>query len=150
MKLRSRIALTILTLLIATSTTGWGREDAQADRQRPKDPTSERRGGPTTAEAPEPVGLGETAEVGPFAVTLNSAAQRAADEDRYAVVDLTLENRSQEPADASSADYLLRDEEGYSLEIGSAPDQRPRPEGQIEPGSKASGQVGFTDGMRRL
>ena len=38
--------------------------------------------------------MGETAEVGPFAVTLNSATRRPADGGRYAVVDLTLENRA--------------------------------------------------------
>ncbi len=53
------------------------------------------------AEAPEPVGLGETAEVGPFAVTLNSAAQRPGDGGRYAVVDLTLEKTA--PASTSNA-----------------------------------------------
>jgi hypothetical protein len=100
----------VLTLFAASALAGCGGEEPQAERQKPKASADERRGGPTTtAEAPEPVGLGETAEVGPFAVTLNSATHRPTDGGRYAVVDLTLENRTREPADASDADYLLRD-----------------------------------------
>jgi Domain of unknown function (DUF4352)/Excalibur calcium-binding domain len=144
MSLRSGVALMALALFAASALMGCDREEPQAEPQKPKASAEEGRGGPTTnAEAPEPVGLEETADVGSFAVTLNSAARRAAGDSRYAVVDLTLENRSEQPVDASEADYLLRDAEGYSFEQGSAPDQRPRPEGQVEPGDKASGQVGF-------
>lgn len=139
-----RVALVVLALFVALALTGCDQEEPQAERQKPKDSASEQSEGATTlAQAPEPAGLGETAKVGPFAVTLNSATRRSADGGRHAMVDLTLENRSQQPADASDADYLLRDGEGYSFEAGSAPDQRPRPEGQVEPGGKASGQVGF-------
>jgi hypothetical protein len=143
MRRQFRVALIVLALFAALTLTSCGGEEPQAERQKPKDPASEQSGGPTTAQAPELVGLGETAEVGHFAVTLNSATRRTTGDSRYAVVDLTLENRSREPADASEADYLLRDAEGYSFEQGSAPDQRPRPEGQVEPQGKASGQVGF-------
>jgi hypothetical protein len=143
MKLWSRIALTVLALFAVSTLASCGGEEPQAERQKPKASAEERRGRPTTAETAEPVGLGETTEVGPFAVTLNSAAQKPTDGGRYAVVDLTLENRGQAPADVSGADYLLRDEEGYSYKVGSAPGQRPRPVGQVEPGGKASGQVGF-------
>jgi hypothetical protein len=128
-----RVALIVLALFAALALTSCGGEEPQAGRQKLKDPASEPSGGPTTAQAPEPVGLGETAEVGHFAVTLNSATRRTTGDSRYAVVDLTLENRSRGSADASEADYLLRDAEGYSFEQGSAPDQRPHPAGQVEP-----------------
>ncbi|QIN82046.1 DUF4352 domain-containing protein [Rubrobacter tropicus] len=137
MKRWFRVAVIVLALA------GCSQEDPQAERQEQNAAADERRGGPTTTQAQEPAGMGETAEVGPFAVTLNSATRKSGDDRRHAVVDLTLENRTQEPANASGADYLLRDGEGYSFEPGSAPDQRPRPEGQVEPGGKASGQVGF-------
>jgi hypothetical protein len=134
----------ILALIAVWAIVGCGQEDPPSDRQRSQSPSSGRTAGDsTTAAAPEPVGVGETAGVGPFSVTLNDAVRRSAGEDRYAVVDLTLENRGQASADASDAGYLLRDAEGYSFEPGSAPDQRPRPEGQLEPGDKASGQVAF-------
>ncbi len=143
MRRQFRVALIVLALFAALALTSCGGEEPQAGRQKLKDPASEPSGGPTTAQAPEPVGLGETAEVGHFAVTLNSATRRTTGDSRYAVVDLTLENRSRGSADASEADYLLRDAEGYSFEQGSAPDQRPHPAGQVEPQGKASGQVGF-------
>ena len=135
--------LILVTLFAAAAAAGCGQDDPRAERQKAKDPASEGPGGPTMATAPDPVGLGETAEVGPFAVTLNDAARRSAGGGRYAVVDLALENRSREPADASEADFMLRDGQGYSFETGSAPDQRPRPQGRVEPGAKSSGQVAF-------
>jgi hypothetical protein len=111
----------VLALFAVSALAGCGGEEPQTEQQKPKASAEERRGSPTTAETPEPVGLGETAEVGPFAVTLNSAARKSGDGGRHAVVDLTLENRTEQPADASEADYLLRDAEGYSFEAGPRP-----------------------------
>lgn len=74
-----------------------------------------------TSAAPvsEPGGVGGTAEVGPFLVTLNHAENRlnrfsdkGSEDHRYALTDLTLENGAQNALDASDTDYVLRDEEG--------------------------------------
>jgi hypothetical protein len=91
--------------------------------------------------------MGDTTAAGPFLVTLNDVQARLSEEgDRnhhYAVVDLTLESKAGDTLDASDADYMLRDEDGYSFENGSLPDQKPRPAGQVTPGVKASGEVAF-------
>ena len=97
--------------------------------------------------------VGDSAEVGPFLVTLNDAKPYSAGNNQdersdtkghyYAVTDLTLENDSQEPLDASSTNYLLRDEEGYSFDSKSLSEQRSKPEGHVIPDGKASGEVAF-------
>ena len=95
--------------------------------------------------------------VGSFLVTLNDAKASSGDNQDegaaghyYAVADLTLENHAQAPLDASKADYLLRDEEGYSFEKESLPKQKPQPAGQVVPGGKASGEVAFDLGTEAV
>jgi Domain of unknown function (DUF4352) len=104
--------------------------------------------------------VGDTAKVGALLVTLNEtkayssgANQEEGADTRghyYAVADLTLENRTQNPLEASEAEFLLRDEEGYSFKKESLPEQKPPPEGQVVPGGKASGEVAFDLGTEPL
>ena len=104
-----------------------------------------------TASKQDPEGIGESAEVGPFLVTLNDVGPYSSDQQAdnyYTILDLTLKNESQDTLDASSADYLLRDEQGYSFDAKSISGQRPRPEGQVTPDGKASGEVAFDLGAK--
>jgi uncharacterized protein DUF4352 len=96
-------------------------------------------------------------EVGPFLVTLNNAKASSGDNQNestdghhYVVADLTLENNAEAPLNASEADYLLRDERGYSFDTESLPEQKPQPGGQVMPGGKASGEVAFDLGAEPI
>jgi hypothetical protein len=132
---------------------------AKRDSKQASAPTTSESSPPTSQDS-DPKGVGETTEVGAFLVTLNDAKPYSSGENKdeeadaqghyYAVVDLTLENNSQESLDASGPDYLLRDEEGYSFETTSLSEQKPEPEGQLMPGGKASGQVAFDLGKEVL
>lgn len=149
-------ALVIVAILVATLLGGCEQDSPQAKgRDRPensakqdREHTSER----TTVEA-KPGSVGDSKPVGPFLVTLNDTVSYSSGDNRdekadveghyYAVVDLTLENQTQGAVDASSADYLLRDEDGYSFDKETLSEQKPQPEGQIVSGGKASGEVAF-------
>jgi hypothetical protein len=146
---RGLAAVLVLAILTLAGCTEEG--NPSADRQEQKKTASERarkQASPSTAPTSGTGRVGDTAEVGPFLVTLNDAETRLSaegDKDHhYAVADLTLENRTREGSlDTSKTEYLLRDEEGYSFTKGSLPEQKPQPEGQVTPGGKASGEVAF-------
>jgi hypothetical protein len=138
----------VLVLLGAFALWGCGGESSPAESEEQGKSAS---GGGSYPEF-EPKRVGEVAEIGPLLVALNDAKPYSSKEQGdgaasrthyYAVADLSLETRDQDPFDASGVDYLLRDEEGYSFKRESIPDQKPPPEGQITPGGKASGQVAF-------
>ena len=54
-----------------------------------------------------------------------------------------MESKAGDTSDASDAGYMLRDEKSYSFETESPSEQKPRPEGQVTPGAKASGEGAF-------
>lgn len=135
---------------------GCGRDTSHAESADHREKTSQQGNDQTAAianQSSNPKDVGESAALGSFLVTLNGAKSYFAgdnedekvdvDGHHYAVVDLTLENRSQEFVDASIANYLLRDEQGYSFETKTLSEQRSKPEGQVVPGRKASGEVAF-------
>jgi hypothetical protein len=102
-----------------------GREEQQGSPPKQGGKQGSKQGSAPTTRKFDPKGVGATAEVGSFLVTLNNAkGSSGASQDKgadtqdhyYAVADLTLENRAEAPLGASEADYLLRDEEGYSFE----------------------------------
>ena len=129
----------------------------ERDSKQASAPTTSERSAPAPQDSEpkdsEPKAVGDTAEVGPLLVTLNDAKSYSADDHQseesdtkghfYTVADLTLENDSRESLDASSTDYLLRDEEGYSFDTKSLSEQKRQPEGQVMPDGKASGEVAF-------
>lgn len=142
--------LVILAFVAAFVQGGCGQESSSAEREERREPSAERGREQGSPQGAEPKHIGDAVEVGPLLVTLNDAkpyssgGQGAASQSHYyAVVDLTLENQAQTSFDASDVDYLLRNEQGYSFERKSVPDQKPPPEGQVMPGGKASGQVAF-------
>jgi Domain of unknown function (DUF4352) len=151
-----RVAVTVLVLtMLALAGCAQEGEEPSAERQGQKETASgqaRERGSSSAAPTSEPGRIGDTAEVGPFLVTLNGAEARLSGgkdgDHHYAVADLTLENGAEESLDPSGTEYLLRDEEGYSFETGSLPEQKPRPEGQVTPGGKASGEVAFDLGTK--
>jgi hypothetical protein len=114
-----------------------------------------------TSAAPKPKEVGESAEVGPVAVTLNGVRRHSFDDYKrgrktyqghyYAVVDLTLENRAQKPFSTYNLDIQLVDDRGYSFETEPLSRQnrpKPPPEGQIMPSSKRSGEIAFDLGTK--
>jgi hypothetical protein len=153
----------VLVVLVSLSMlTACGQLDSLLERLDQMEPAQERdttQGSSPKTPKPnvdskgESKGVGDTAEVGSFLVTLNDVKGQSSDTNQdggsdtqghyYVVVDLTLENRAEAPLDASEADYLLRDEESYSFEKESLSGQKPQPEGQVVPGGKASGEVAF-------
>src|SRR5919199_1986956 len=116
-----------------------------------------------TSQAPKPKDVGETAEVGAIAVTLNGVRRHSFDDYKrggktyqghyYAVVDLTLENRAQKPFSTYNLDIQLVDDRGYSFETEPLSRQnrpKPPPEGQIMPSSKRSGEIAFDLGTKPI
>jgi len=140
----------VLVLAMLTLAGCSQESNLSTERQEQKGTSSvqaRKQGSPSAAPTSRSGRVGDTSGVGPFLVTLNDAEARLSaegDKDHhYAVADLTLENRTQDPLDASRAEYLLRDAEGYSFKKGSLPEQKPQPEGQVVPNGRASGEVAF-------
>ncbi len=153
----ARVVLVVLASLLVAS---CGQLDSLIGRQEQQEPSPKQGSKQDSARTTpkfEPKGVGDTAGVGPFLVTLNDAkASSGDDEDEgaaghyYAVADLTLENDSETPLNASEADYLLRDEKGYSFDTETLPERKPQPAGQVMPGGKASGEVAFDLGAEPI
>ena len=151
----------LMSGLLAMSVLGaCGQDGPQAKSQEHREKSAKQAREQTSEPPPElttvdakPGSVGDSTPVGLFLVTLNEVKPYSSGEDEderadveshhYAVVDITLKNRSQGTVDASRVDFLLRDEDGYSFDKKTLSEQRPQPEGQITTGGKASGQVAF-------
>ena len=129
----ARAVLVVLASFLMLTACGQLESLLQGEEQRKpsREQAGKRDSSPTTANS-EAKGVGDTAEVGSFLVTLNDAKAHSfdaqgdgANNHYYAVADLTLENSAEAPVDAAKAEFLLRDEEGYSFEKKSITEQKP-------------------------
>jgi hypothetical protein len=98
--------------------------------------------------------IGETVEIGDIALTVNEVTRPSGDElnqpeegKTFVVVDLTLENKGDEAEQVSSLMQMsLKDDTGQKYDIdlmASVASGGTAPEGEISPGEKLRGQVGF-------
>ncbi|HAM30180.1 MAG TPA: hypothetical protein DCP49_01995 [Erysipelotrichaceae bacterium] len=137
-----------VALLVATLLTGCSTSESDNSKASAEDKTEEA----TKETAKSVYGVGETAEVNGVKITVNSAetvdqvddmvntADRLDEGSKYEVIDITIDNQSDEAIKVSSmVSFELKDQDGrsadYQLPMGDG-----QLDGEVDQGDKLSGQ----------
>ena len=102
----------------------------------------------------ETFNVGDIVEIGDFTITVNGVSSPAGDDfskpdegNKFVVVDVTVENKTTEPAAISSMLQMsLKDQTGQTYDVdifASAASGGSTPDGELAPGEKMRGQVGY-------
>lgn len=119
-----------------------GENGAPGDQAQPEETTE-----PPTEDV---LSVGDTADFGGLKITLNGVKSSQGDEyfapdnDKFIIIDLTIENTKDESETVSTLMQMtLMDEESFSYDVALFADTKGSVDGEIAPGRKVRGEVAF-------